>query len=194
MRGLDKKDHVLVIGGTGMLRGVVKYFIEQGNIVSVVGRNRKRLQVLEQESQGLPGLMNPVAIDYTNTNEFIRAISHAISQYGPIRTSVNWIHSIAPNAPTALMELQNTTSPGSTYIRLLGSAYGNPAKQSNDSERIATKYPNIHYCEAILGFIVEDQSSRWLTHHEICQGVIEALESQLERNIIGTITPWSLRP
>lgn len=188
------KDHVLVVGGSGMLKGVVKYFMEQGNIVTVVGRNRKKLQILEQELHGTPGVLNSVAVDYANTDKFIQELSRSITQYGPIRTSVNWIHSTAPHAPKALMDLQNTTSPGSTYLRLLGSAYGNPEKKSNDRGFMKKSYPNIHYCEAILGFFLESQSSRWLTHQEICHGVIDAIESQADRKIVGTVSPWSKRP
>lgn len=188
------KEHVLVVGGSGMLNGVVEYFIERGKIVTVVGRNLTKMQALTQKFKGLPGTINPVAVDYTDTDDFIRAISHAITQYGPIATSVNWIHSTAPDAPAALLALQNTTSPDSTFLRLLGSAYGNPEKKSNNRELMKKAYPNIHYCEAILGFVLEGQSSRWLTHQEICQGVIEAIESQLDRKIIGTVSPWSKRP
>lgn len=177
-----------------MLKGVVKYFMEQANIVTVVGRNRRRLQMLEQEFHGMPGVLNSVTVDYTNTDEFIQEISRSITQYGPIRTSVNWIHSTAPNAPVALMDLQNTTSPGSTFLRLLGSAYGNPEKKSNDRKIMKKACPNIHYCEVILGFVLAGNSSRWLTNQEICQGVVKAIESQADRKIIGTVSPWSMRP
>ncbi|RTR36307.1 SDR family NAD(P)-dependent oxidoreductase [Robertmurraya yapensis] len=191
---MEKQEHVLVVGGFGMLKGVVEFFIVQGMAVSVVGRTLSKMQNLAQEFKNLPGTMNPIAIDYTNTDDFIRAISHAITQYGPITTSVNWIHSTAPHAPQALLELQNTSSPDSTFLRLLGSAYGNPEKKSNDQDFMKKAYPNIHYREVILGFVLEVASSRWLTHQEICQGVIETIEDPVAQKIIGTVSPWSKRP
>ena len=38
--------HALVVGGTGMLRGVSLYLAEKGHVVSVVARSRERLESL----------------------------------------------------------------------------------------------------------------------------------------------------
>lgn len=41
--------HILIVGGTGMLRGVTSHFIEKGHIVSVLARNEKRLKSLKKD-------------------------------------------------------------------------------------------------------------------------------------------------
>ena len=55
-------------------------------------------------------------------------------------------------------------------------------------------YPQLHYRRVILGFVVEGGKSRWLTHEEISGGVIEAVQKDAERYIVGTVEPWSMRP
>jgi hypothetical protein len=47
---------------------------------------------------------------------------------------------------------------------------------------------------AVLGFVVENGQSRWLTDAEISDGVGRALESDDPVTIVGTVTPWSARP
>ena len=45
-----------------------------------------------------------------------------------------------------------------------------------------------------LGFQLEGERSRWLTHEEISSGIIEALERQASRSIVGVVEPWEMRP
>ncbi|MDF1507511.1 SDR family NAD(P)-dependent oxidoreductase [Robertmurraya sp. DFI.2.37] len=191
---MSEDKHVLVTGGTGMLKGVVRYFVEQGNTVSVVARNKEKLQSLSSTFRNLPGTVHPIAIDYTQTDDFIRRISQSISHFGPFFVSVNWIHSTAPHTPAALLQLQAHTSPGSRYMQLYGSAFANPERKDDDRNTYRKECPQIHYQEIILGFMIEGSSSRWLTNREICEGVINALASSPERKIIGAVSPWSLRP
>lgn len=42
--------HALVVGGTGMLRGLTLSLVREGYTVSVVARNRERLRVLAAEA------------------------------------------------------------------------------------------------------------------------------------------------
>jgi hypothetical protein len=47
---------------------------------------------------------------------------------------------------------------------------------------------------AVLGFMVEHGVSRWLDDAEISAGVGRALESGDPVTIVGTVTPWDVRP
>ncbi|WP_232698117.1 hypothetical protein [Brevibacillus daliensis] len=191
---MPSNEHVLVVGRTGMLKGMVKHFLERGKLVSVVARNEHTHQQLAVDLSHLPGNINPIPVDYHDIKSFIHSVTHSINQHGPISLSVNWIHSYAKEAPYALATLLNQTSPDSTYVRLLGSAAAHPDHSFNDHGLFRTTYPYLVYREIILGFIVEDSRSRWLTHHEICEGIIEKIHVSQARSVIGTVTPWSFRP
>ncbi|NLG69565.1 MAG: hypothetical protein GX496_08420 [Firmicutes bacterium] len=52
----------------------------------------------------------------------------------------------------------------------------------------------MRYREVILGFVVEPSGSRWLTHDGISPGVLEAIDRDAPRWIVGTVEPWSARP
>jgi hypothetical protein len=47
---------------------------------------------------------------------------------------------------------------------------------------------------AVLGFVVDNSQSRWLTNDEISTGVGRAMNSEDPVTIVGTVTPWSARP
>ncbi|WP_180956540.1 hypothetical protein [Bacillus canaveralius] len=40
--------HILIIGGTGMLKGTVEYFLNRGDTVSVVARNTSKITELSE--------------------------------------------------------------------------------------------------------------------------------------------------
>jgi hypothetical protein len=46
----------------------------------------------------------------------------------------------------------------------------------------------------ILGFVLEGGHSRWLRNAEISQGVLQAIDTDAKRFVVGTIEPWSARP
>jgi NAD(P)-dependent dehydrogenase (short-subunit alcohol dehydrogenase family) len=55
--------HILIIGGTGMLRGATEHFIEQGHIVTLMARNEQRLNAIKQKHPGF----KPAPYPYTPT-------------------------------------------------------------------------------------------------------------------------------
>ncbi|EJY55896.1 hypothetical protein URH17368_1284 [Alicyclobacillus hesperidum URH17-3-68] len=54
--------------------------------------------------------------------------------------------------------------------------------------------PNCMYRQVVLGFVAEETGSRWLTHAEITGGLVEAIRSDCERLVVGTLEPWEKRP
>ncbi|SEN57254.1 hypothetical protein [Lihuaxuella thermophila] len=190
----QQSDHVLVVGGTGMLQGVVQYFAGVGSTVSVVARNVSKLNMLAEKVRDLSGNIHKVAVDYRDTNKFIDVIHHSVVLHGAISKAVVWIHSTAPDAPYALARLLNASSPRCKYFRVLGSAAAHPEKSFDDRDFFKNNYSNLSYHEIILGFVVEQNRSRWLSREEICTGILNVIHQPLERAIIGTVSPWSLRP
>ncbi|GAA5533318.1 short-chain dehydrogenase [Deinococcus aluminii] len=165
----------LVVGGTGMLAGVVHALLDEGDEVTVLARRPERLPDTRARL---------LALDYRD----MEALDRALTQSGPFDRAVVWIHGTAPEAP--FVAARHVRGP---YWHVLGSAVANPAKQgSRRRERFAALGND--YREIILGFVLEGNSARWLTHAEISGGVLHALHHDLKRHVIGVVEPWTLRP
>lgn len=177
--------HALVIGGTGMLAKVSIWLSENGYHVSVIGRNPEKMQRLTVQNTAQ---LSPVLVDYTNTKELAEQLHHIQQKNGPIHLVVAWIHSIGtrviPCLTEALPRLQSWN-----LFHVNGS--------SSNLEDIKAKTavpPHVRYHQILLGFKIEGGSSRWLTHDEISDGVIKAIQENKSKHIIGTILPWEKRP
>ena len=56
-------EHIVVIGGTGLLRGICIHFANEGMAVSVITRNKELIVEIVAETQKSPGLIGfPVLI------------------------------------------------------------------------------------------------------------------------------------
>lgn len=182
----DKEMHALVVGGTGMLKHVSVWLVEQGFHVSVIGRNAERLEKLKALCKE-PEKVTSIAIDYHNSEALRIAVRNTVEDNGPISLAVAWIRSTAPEAIAIIGEEVEACLRGWELVHILGSsAYkkGNKEVESN----------LCNYRSIILGFIVEGEKSRWLTHSEISKGVIQGIQSKEPKIIVGTLEPWGLRP
>ncbi|WP_244527775.1 hypothetical protein [Virgibacillus chiguensis] len=50
------------------------------------------------------------------------------------------------------------------------------------------------YYQIRLGFVIEEDQSRWLTNKEISDGVIKAIKNKNRITTIGQLEPWEKRP
>ncbi|MGE8035553.1 hypothetical protein B1B04_13950 [Lysinibacillus sp. KCTC 33748] len=66
----------LVIGGTGMLKDVSLWLIQQGNHVTVIGRQQKKMQNLIDENKN-GSKLSAILVDYTNYNRFKLALTES---------------------------------------------------------------------------------------------------------------------
>lgn len=185
--------HVLVIGGTGMLRGVSLARVQAGDTVSVVARSHSRLARLQSDAKGLQGKLHPIAADYANTKALQKKLERAVAQYDAYTHACCWIHSTALHAPVAIASLLARTSPGCVYIDICGSAAANPLQPMASNKSTIGAYPALEYRKVILGFVVEGTQSRWLTHGEISAGVLQAIEKESD-TVVGVVQPWSAKP
>jgi hypothetical protein len=177
--------HALVIGGTGMLAQATVWLSENSYHVSVIGRNPKKMkQLLEQN----PAQLTPVLLDYTNTEELAEQIRCIQQKNGPIELVVAWVHSTGPQVIPCVLEMLPANQPV-TFFHVCGSS-------SNLQEiKAKTAAPeHVLYHQIQLGFKIENGISRWLTHDEISQGVIDAVLSGKPESVIGTTEPWDKRP
>lgn len=186
--------HALVVGGTGMLRDVAIFLAQSGYHVSVIARKAERLNALAEEAKSTKGKIHPVSVDYRRNDCFMKEVERAKSLYGPIRLAVVWIHATAPESPYDLASHLNHTELSCDYYHVLGSSTANPSKQDESRIKRFRRYAHIYYHEVILGFILENNGSRWLTNREISQGVIEAIQAKAECTVVGVVEPWSMRP
>lgn len=190
----ERRKHALVVGGTGMLRGLTLALAEEGYTVSVIARTAARLDSLAAAAKDAPGLINPLSLDYRDGTRLQEALRRAAGQFGPIVLAVCWIHSTAPAALRQIAEVIGESGAPCRLFHVRGSAVANPAAEAKRLPEWLGRYPSIQYRQVILGFVIEHGRSRWLTHQEISGGVLAAVRADRELSIVGTVEPWSLRP
>lgn len=187
--------HALVVGGTGMLRGVVLELAARGYAVSVVARNETRLKDLAREAAAAGGgPVHPIAVDYHRTTELDQGLMCACHRLGPCVLAVVWIHRTAPEAPLVVARHVGSPARPGRFYHVLGSAAADPSRPDPRRKAAFAAFPNLVYHEVILGFVREGGRSRWLTHGEIVAGVVAAFDAGRPRFIVGTVEPWELRP
>ncbi len=185
--------HVLVIGGSGMLKNASLQFATEGANVSVIGRNHTKLQSMANLSGNSNGTVIPVCVDYSSKNELIHQLQSIQQKTGPIDLIAAWIHGHAVSSHEVIVSNLQTENVV-PYFLLKGSSSYNPTKDIAKWEQNLSNHPAIKIHEIILGFKLESGHSRWLTHEEISAGTIEAVTRNLERLIIGQTKPWGLKP
>lgn len=184
------RPHVLVVGGTGMLRRVSMKLASRGHTTSVVARTKADL---DQMAAANP-LVVPVPVDYADGAALQTAVRETIDAHGPFALVVAWIHDSAPDAPLQIAELAAADAKWLRYVHVLSSTADDPSVQQPGRRAAFEHIDGLRYEEVILGFVVEGDASRWLTDAEISAGVLGAIDRPAPRTIVGTTRPWSARP
>ena len=171
--------NALVVGGTGMLSNVSLWLADKGYHVSVIARNSEKMNLLLEK--GLAHYrITPMLVDYRNDKELRTHINSFQQKYGKINLVVAWIHSIAENALNIIIEEVDAGNHHWSLFHILGSTADlNEIKQRNVSS-------GYQYHQVQLGFINQNGLSRWLTHEEISNGVINSILKDKPLSIIGT--------
>lgn len=164
--------------------GVSLWLAEQGYAVSVIGRRPERLKAILMKAGPKADSINPIVVDYRELEKLQRCVRESISEHGPIELAVFWIH-----------------SDGSDVSHVIASAISrcakNPWRLFHVRGSGAHLYPesppvpsNFLYRQVVLGFVVDADGSRWLSHDDISSGVVSAIEQDTERFVVGTLEPW----
>lgn len=185
--------HHLVIGGTGMLSGLTRAFLERGHVVSVVARYEKSFSHLHKAASSLPGHLHPLIVDYRQANDLQVHLQLAWEEWGSVGTTVAWIHGTAPETPSLVADFLAKSSPNCRVFHVLASAAGRPDADLTH-RRDQWNRPSLSYHPVILGFVREGTSSRWLTDDEISRGVLKAVDANLPNSVVGATEPWQDRP
>lgn len=130
-------------------------------------------------------MIHPIMVDYNNYSLLEVSIKRAIEQFGPISLVVSW----TPNYKTLKLvdQLISQSSNRLTLFQVKGSR-----RYFNDEPLKLS--PKCDHRSIYLGFILEGDSSRWLTNEEISKGVIHSIEKDCKESIIGTLHPYEKRP
>jgi hypothetical protein len=183
--------HVLVVGGTGMLRPVSMELARRGHATTVIARSSKPLERMAAESGGL---VHPLALDYRELETLETELRRVIHERGALMLVVAWIHASAPAAPLTIAHVAAHDGASLRYIHVLGSAADDPSVPDPQRRQAFEAIGRVEYEEAILGFVREGDGSRWLTDEEISAGVLAAIDAPAPRHIIGVTRPWSAHP
>lgn len=170
-----------------MLEGVCHWLTDEGYEVYVIHRNQKKFEVMHGKSNH-PEQLHSITVDYHDSEKLQLAIQEMKRKQGCCPDIIiSWIHNSAPNAlPTVLKEVQSRTEPWK-LIHVQGS--------SSFFVKENTPVPDkCEYRRVYLGFVLQDQHSRWLTHEEIAGGIIKIIKRDYKETVIGTLKPWSKRP
>jgi hypothetical protein len=184
-------NHILIVGGTGMLQDVAGYYTAQRYYVTVLARNAERLFLLKKMFIKQPGKIIPIAQDYRDWRTSIEKIKDTIEMIGPVDTAILWIHDTGEIFSDKLKALLFTHHPLTKVYQLQGSASAHPISLTNVEWKY--KYPE-YYREIYLGYVQNGSSTRWLNNKEIAGGVIEAIENDGTNYTIGELDPWERRP
>lgn len=172
--------HVLVVGGTGMLSGLVEALAGDGGHLSLLSRRASA-------AAGESGF----DCDYHDEAAFSEALGAAVARSGAIDLAVAWFRTLKIAAPRLLAEQVR-----GRMFQVLGSGMADPARPDRlkAAAAVGEGFPECRLRQVVLGFRVERAGSRWLTNAEISQGVLEAISADRAFSVIGQVQPWSARP
>jgi hypothetical protein len=194
-----RKPHALVIGGTGMLRWACTTLASRGGDVTVVARDPRRLHALATEAAGMPGQIAPVSCDYGDPQRLRSALEAAVRERGRPDPTIAWmrddalegLHAAARVLEEARAEEQRTDP--CRLVHVLPSAARSPVVRKRYRDEFGT-YGAIRYRQVVLGFVIDEGISRWLTDTEISNGVLRSLELPDSEFVVGRVHPWSRSP
>jgi len=157
---LHMKKHAFIVGGTGMLWDVSCWLAAQGYHITVVARNKTRLQALVEAAKDV----TPVSLDYHDFEKFRKEIR----KVQKITLVVAWVHS---SAKELLQIIDQEIDNNYKMFHILGT---NMQKVKLSAKCL--------YRTIKLG----KKGNRWLTNKEISAGIIEAIKKDKE-TIVGDV-------
>lgn len=182
-----------------MLRRVCTTLAARGADVTVVARDPRRLHTLAAEAAGLPGRIAPLACDYRDPQRLEAALGATLRERGRPDPTIAWmredalagLHAIARALEQARAEGEQAGA--CRLVHVLPSAARSPVIRKRYRDEFAG-YGAIRYRQVILGFVIDEEISRWLTDTEISDGVLHSLELHASEFIVGRVHPWSRSP
>jgi hypothetical protein len=164
--------HAVVVGGTGMLRGVVEHLRDSDVRTTVVARRPDR---------AVDGV-EAVAADWADPATVARALAGRRPD-----VAVLWVHE--PHRRGVLEVVESLLEEGGLLVHVWGSAGPHPPRRTPSSTRTDLVVRHV-----VLGFVPGPGGSRWLTDEEVSDGVVAALRRPEPVQVVGAVEPWDERP
>ncbi|MFJ4922210.1 hypothetical protein [Streptomyces sp. NPDC088725] len=187
----------LVIGGTGMLAGVVHGLVADGWRTTVVARGERSLGTLADRTTGRDRVMTLPA-DYSDPGGFRSALEQAVGEVGRFQLAVLWVHT--PSRDDALPVVAGALTEDAVVVDVRGSVVADPTRNKPLPPSALAASPR-DYRPVVLGFTDGPAGPRWLTHHEISDGVLSAARAPAASAapdehgwVVGRVRPWHDRP
>lgn len=143
----------------------------------------------------LPGTTttcHALKLDWSFSEQFVHSLRRHAEQVGAPDFALAWLHQ-----DSLALELAGGLCLGGAFLRFVhvrSSVSRDPTRAPDDLPSRFLALPRVTYQQVVLGFIIEREMSRWLTHSEICTGTLSAIDGGAELTIVGTVSPWSARP
>ncbi|WP_017186477.1 hypothetical protein [Alkalibacillus haloalkaliphilus] len=92
-------DHVLIVGGTGMLRDTTLWVANQACYVSVIGRTEEKMSLLTSDQSNV----NAILVDYRYEEQLMSELQEAQRIYGSFDLVVAWVHNVPGKDPLSVI-------------------------------------------------------------------------------------------
>ena len=186
--GVEAMQNALIVGGTGMLSGLAKRFLDDYYQVFVIGRDPAKFVAMEQQAGDRVEYLTCMALDYHELARLGDWVAHLQLMHGPLDKVVAWVHGDAkPVLDVVAREVEQYRQSSWDLYHVL------PIAASIEDPSISIDMAFGRYRKIVLGYVEEDKKTRWLTHREIVDGVYDAL-NQSDDSIVGCVHPYSHRP
>lgn len=161
----------LVIGGTGMLAGCAAALVADGWHVVLPSRRYSPRIADRDGGQARGGDASPrkalwVEANWEDPEALARRAQQALG--GEADLLVAWVHGRA--RPSVLRAVAPLLAEGAPVVEVHGSSSANPVGGCPDP--VLDAHPT-H--QVVLGFVRRAGRTRWLTHREISEGVLDAV-------------------
>ena len=173
-----------------MLAAATLELYQQSNSLTCLARTKASLGRV-CAALGDTTRLHTEAVDYQDAAAFMQIIETAW-QRKPFDLVVVWMHSSGGESLKRLLGFLSWQSRPVKLFHVLGSAAGDPSKKT-DAHGF-TPGASLLYHQIILGFQLTASGSRWLSHEEMSEGTLRAVELAQDVYTIGTVSPWSARP
>ncbi|TDV42587.1 hypothetical protein [Actinophytocola oryzae] len=156
----------LVLGGTGMLAGVAAALLDDDWYVVLPSRRRPRIPATNGDNRR----PHWVQADWSVPTALADSVKDALG--GPADLLVAWVHREVRTG--VLRAVAPLLADGAPVVEVHGSASANPVGGCPDPvlDSHATQ-------QVVLGYVRHAGRTRWLTHREISDGVLEAVKRAL---------------
>jgi len=174
----------LLIGTTGMLAEAA------GEMAADAGKSvlaARHASAFRFGNLRLDASLRKIDADYARPSRFLGLIRPEAL----FDMALTWIRPQAEELRNALARMM---AKDALLVEVMGSGASRPGGFADKRAKAMRLFPHIRYAQVILGFVIEDGKSRWLTHEEISAAAIKAIRSGAPRTIAGRLEPWEKRP